>query len=241
MLDGEKVTINQLSEQVPLMFRAQIRGRCQLHYINNNKQIERWVSEWIDPLPKRPYQWRKNPQQRTNDYKFNWRFVTNGGQDDGIIRPAIGANGLPFYPGSSMKGAFRRACTPQQIAKYCGRSSEGSHRPGSTPLRFHGGYPVNNDWQENLIDLVHPQQKWQVKTLDTGKKPKGESAFALISLYKPEFKFCISSPKPLSEEDWGEIWQIWDKAIASALANLGAEAIIVSFSQNITIAMKQNP
>ncbi|MEA5470278.1 hypothetical protein [Spirulina sp. 06S082] len=170
MLDGEKVTINQLSEQVPLMFRAQIDGRCQLHYINNNNQIERWVSEWIDPLPKRPYQWRENPQQRTHDYKFNWRFVTNGGQDEGIIRPAIGTD------------------------------------------------PTDNRWRDRLIDLVHPQQGWQVKTGDTTKKPKGESAFDLISLYKPELKFCISSPKPLSEEDWGEIWQIWDKAIASELA-----------------------
>lgn len=217
MLDGEKVTINQLSEQVPLMFRAQISGRCQLQFIKAEKHVQRWVSEWVKYIPKRPYRWHSAPDRQTRDYTFNWRFVTNGGQDEGIIRPAIGAAGLPFYPGSSMKGAFRNACTREQIAKYCGRSVDGSHRPGEIPLRFHGGYPTDNRWRDRLIDLVHPQQGWQVKTNNTTKRPKGESAFALISLYKPEFKFCISSPKSLSEEDWGEIWQIWDKAIASGL------------------------
>jgi CRISPR-associated protein Cmr6 len=209
--------MNQLSEQVPLMFRAQIVGRCQLQYINEEKQVQRWVSEWVDRLPKRPYRWRSATHQQTRNYTFNWRFVTNGGQDDGIIRPAIGTDGLPFYPGSSMKGAFRHACNAEQVAKYCGRSEKGSHKPGRIPLRFHGGYPANNEWRKHLIDLVHPQQGWQVKTHNTCQKPGGESAFALISLYKPEFRFCISSPKTLTEEDWAEVWQIWDKAIASGL------------------------
>lgn len=49
---------------------------------------------------------------QTRTYNLTWRFITNSGQDDGVIRPAIGAKGWPYYPGSSMKGIFRRACTP---------------------------------------------------------------------------------------------------------------------------------
>ena len=63
----------------------------------------------------------------TWEYTQNWRLVTNSGQDEGVIRPVIGAKGIPFYPGTSMKGAFLRAC--QQIAAdkvvdYCGEEAE---------------------------------------------------------------------------------------------------------------------
>jgi CRISPR-associated protein Cmr6 len=38
-------------------------------------------------------------QSRT--YTISWRFLTNGGQDDGISRPVIGARGWPFYPAAA--------------------------------------------------------------------------------------------------------------------------------------------
>lgn len=224
------------SNKVPMMFRAQIDGRCQLHRILEDKDLEkiafsegikaeqyvvRWKNQWVEV--KLDAEKSLTPffnigveiddaegknQLKTKDYKeyeISWRFVTNGGQDDGIIRPVIGAFGLPFYPGSSMKGAFRKACTTdEQRERYCGKKLEnGTFQPGI--LRFHGGYPVNN-WTENLVDIVHPQQDFQVK--ENAK----HSAYALISLYHPKIKFGISSTKP-KETEWNEVWQIWEKAL----------------------------
>ncbi|MEH2011571.1 hypothetical protein [Nostoc sp.] len=101
-----------------------------------------------------------------------------------MICPVIGARGWPFYPGSSMKGIFRRACTIiEQAECYCGKDIKGGDfQPGI--LRFHGGYPTSDTWQENLVDIVHPQQDWQVKD---DKKSAG--AFVQISLCKPELIF----------------------------------------------------
>ncbi|MFP4124946.1 MAG: RAMP superfamily protein, partial [Coleofasciculus sp.] len=45
----------------------------------------------------------------------------------------------------------------------------------------------------------------------------GESAYALVSLVQPTLRFGISSSKPLSTEQWQEIWQIWHDAIATGL------------------------
>ncbi|MGB0563468.1 MAG: RAMP superfamily protein, partial [Spirulinaceae cyanobacterium] len=158
--------------EIPLAFRAQIEGRCQTQY-PQTKDAERWVNDWVENLDSTPYQWPQpqTAQLQTRTYQFDWRFVTNGGQDDGIIRPVIGAGGLPYYPGSSMKGAFRQACTPEQVARYCGRED---NDPAAIPLRFLGGYVQNEDWSEKLLDLTHPQQKWQVQTTDTKDKPSGE-------------------------------------------------------------------
>jgi CRISPR-associated protein Cmr6 len=215
---------------VPLMYRAQLEGRCQLHRIYKKKDLEeiakeeeiqpnqysvRWVNQWLEVQSgvensltslfahNAP---EENTQFQAKEYTISWRFVTNGGQDDGIIRPVIGAFGLPFYPGSSMKGAFCKACTEEQKQLYqlTGNGDEPSL------LRFHGGYPIN-DWKKQLVDIVHPQQKWQGQVMDTTKKPKNESAFTLISLHKPTIKFAISSQ--LQNANWNEIWQIWEKAL----------------------------
>lgn len=216
-MNNEQSTINngQLTmnnaNQVPLMFQAQTKGRSQLQYAQT-QDAQRWASQWIERAYPQPYQWSETVQTQT--YKLSWRFVTNGGQDDGIIRPVIGAFGLPYYPGSSMKGAFRNACTTAQVQRYCGEKLPGGDvKPGI--LRFHGGYPTDNRWQENLVDLVHPQQDWQVKTNDTRSKKGG--AFSLISLYQPEFTFGISSSQDLEEREWETIWQIWEKAISKGL------------------------
>jgi CRISPR-associated protein Cmr6 len=224
-------------QKVPMMFRAQVNERSQLQYLDPDKRpgkpkagrpqdVELWVNEWIDKaelISAEQAQDVQTPTYGAKSYQIGWRFVTNGGQDDGILRPVIGASGIPFYPGSSMKGAFRQACQQmeqdQQVPmgtcnNYCGNEDDLS--PGL--LRFLGAYPTN-DWTKGLFDLVHPQQGWQVKTLDTKAKPKGESAYAQVSLYQPTLRFAISSPKSLSTEQWQQIWQIWERALASGLGS----------------------
>ena len=200
-----------IAQKVPMMFRAQIGGRCQLQRLERDQEpdVVRWTEEWVErTYPKVPH-FAAGVQTRT--YTITWRFVANGGQDDSIIRPAIGAKGYPFYPGSSMKGIFRRACTSEQRDRYCGQELVGGEfRPGL--LRFHGGYPTTTDWTESLIDIVHPQQDWQVKT-DT----KAAGAFAQISLYQPELRFGISSAAPIGADEWETIWAIWEQALAGGI------------------------
>jgi len=215
------------------MFRAQVDGRSQLQYLDPDKKkareqqdVELWVDEWIDKAELLPPDEATDVQTSSygaKSYQISWRFVTNGGQDDGMLRPVLGANGIPFYPGSSMKGAFRNACQqmeqsgqlPRGICDYyCG--SETDITPGT--LRFLGAYPTN-DWTDGLLDLVHPQQGWQVKTVNTNAKPKGESAYAQVSLYQPTLRFAISSSQTLATEQWQQIWQIWERAIAFGLGS----------------------
>lgn len=205
------MTQSNLAKKVPMMFRAQIGGRCQLQRIQQNVQeqdVERWTSEWVERTDFRPPEFGEGV--RVQSYPINWRFVTNGGQDDGIVRPVIGARGYPYYPGSSMKGAFHRVCTQEQAQRYCGQDlNNGDFAPGI--LRFHGGYPVDDSWQQRLVDIIHPQQDWQV----TGKQ--SSSAFAQISLYQPTLQFGISSTISLEESEWETIWKLWKKALSSGI------------------------
>lgn len=202
--------IPNISQKVPLMFRAQINGRCQLQRLIKDQEsdAQRWVDEWIDKTYPNPPEFSGDVQTRI--YELTWRFVTNGGQDDGVIRPVIGAKGYPFYPGSSMKGLFRQACTPEQADRYCGEDlRRDSFKPGI--LRFHGGYPTDAHWTDQLLDIVHPQQDWQVKS------DSKSSAFVQISLYKPKLQFGISSTVPLEDKEWETIWQIWETALANGI------------------------
>jgi len=198
------------AQKVPMMYQAQVVGRCQLQRIvpgaaQQDAQI--WVNQWTERTHPQQPQWGSRTQTRR--VQFSWRLITNGGQDDGVIRPVIGANGWPFFPGSSMKGVFRRACTPEQQERYCGRDlGNGDMAPGI--LRFLGGYPVGTGWQSGLLDLVHPQQEWQ---LNGGK----HSAFIQMSLYRPEMEFAISAVEELGPEEWETIWKIWDRAVATGL------------------------
>jgi CRISPR-associated protein Cmr6 len=203
-------------DQVPMLFRAQVNERCQLHFIDKNKQKQDvliWTNEWTAAIASQVPQFTDNVQERI--YQISWRFVTNGGQDDGVVRPVIGAQGWPYFPGSSMKGAFRSACTSLQSELrdlYCGKVSGGDHTPGI--LRFHGGYPTTISWRENLIDVIHPQQDWQVKS-----SPKEGGAFAGISLYRPELRFGISSTQLLTDAEWEAIWQIWEVALGKGIGS----------------------
>jgi CRISPR-associated protein Cmr6 len=195
---------------VPRMFRAQVQDRCQLQRLPQARtDAYRWVDEWIDGVEETVPNFGLNAQ--TREYQIAWRFVTNSGQDATVIRPVIGANGFPYYPGSSMKGAFKRACSPEQKMKYCGGTIGGETYPGC--LRFHGGYPKNLDWiEQELVDVVHPQEGYQVK-----RSNDNHSAFVQISLYKPLLVFGISTNQELSITEWEEVWQIWERTISKGI------------------------
>jgi CRISPR-associated protein Cmr6 len=139
--------------------------------------------------------------------EFPFRLFTNCGQDS-IARPVMGKHGIPWLPGSSVKGLFRRACgdNREQINQYCG--DKANLTPGTTGLRFHGAYPLDN-WGERIRDVVHPQENRQVG----GPEKKHESAHPLISLYRPTLVFEFSAP-PSSAVDWQEVEQILRRALA---------------------------
>ncbi|MEY3302443.1 MAG: RAMP superfamily protein [Pseudanabaena sp.] len=205
--------------KVPMMFQAQTNGRCQLQRLDpdrkkagDSQDAEIWCEEWTsEAYPVAPI---FDEPVKTREYRISWRFVTNSGQDDGVIRPVIGASGYPFYPGSSMKGAFRQVCKrlfSDRLGKYCGQEiSKGDFSPGI--LRFHGGYPIDDSWCDGLVDLVHPQQERQVMS-STAKS----SAFIQISLYQPTIQFGISASDELEESEWDEIWQIWEAAMGRGI------------------------
>ncbi|OYD87086.1 hypothetical protein CDG77_31350 [Nostoc sp. 'Peltigera membranacea cyanobiont' 213] len=227
---------------IPKMYLAQIEGRCSLRYASEPEDRKQWLQEWVDPKQDgNPYTHTKpilrqdrkpDPhsklalRQDTSIYcleiKFNGRVVSNGGQDT-ILRPVLGKNGIPYIPGSSIKGLFRRACNHEQKIRYCGDAD----RPGK--LRFHGAYPVG-DWTRKkrqpakqgevpkscylIEDIVHPQQKRQVEAQDS------PSAYALISFYEPTMIFEFSSAVRNSDEeniDWREVETILTTALRQGL------------------------
>lgn len=201
-------------DQVPLMYQAQVKGRGQIQYVAENEKADQWVRQWIKAAAQsKPKLFCHADNKEDKEYQIIWRFITNSGQDEGLIRPVIGAKGWPFYPGASMKGAFLRACNDQEALRYCGgKTSNQDTKPGI--LRFHGGYPKNWDWtQQELVDIVHPQENWQVKNNDS------HSAFILISLYQPSLVFRISSTETLTSEEWEQIWKIWEQAIAKGIGS----------------------
>lgn len=226
-----------MSDLIPMMFRAQIEGRCQVQRLiseNRRQDADEWVDEWVEGVGDRVPSFGKDV--RTQEYAIAWRFVSNSGQDEKVIYPVMGARGWPYYPGASMKGAFLRACWAEQaegnileekVLLYCGgevpENGTKTTKPGI--LRFHGGYPKNDNWKKrdlgkkrNLVDVVHPQENWQV----TGENEGEHSAMIQISLYKPVFVFGISLMKQLhhqslSEDEWKTIWRIWDRAIGRGI------------------------
>jgi CRISPR-associated protein Cmr6 len=230
------------ADRVPLAFRAQIPERCQLQFIKDEKTLiseknltkkdkseaEKtrilrhndayiWAQQWLKSTAKYPPKFGKIVE--TKDYQITWRFVTNSGQDEGIIRPVIGGKGHAFYPGSSMKGAFRRAFRKRfpnerdRLQHYCGSPAGDSEtKPGI--LRFHGAYPIDDSWQkDSIVDVVHPQEPWQVESNQSG------GAFFMISLLRPTLRFGISSNEKLSEEKWDEIWSVWETALGYGIGS----------------------
>ncbi|MGB7439507.1 MAG: RAMP superfamily CRISPR-associated protein [Coleofasciculaceae cyanobacterium] len=224
-------------EQVPMMYRAQVQGRCSLQYAKKNEDLNRWTEEWVYPNPdpkqeQTPYYQYAEPKLGLDGLvyrlkvEFPFRVFTNCGQDS-ILRPSIGKNGIPFVPGSGIKGLFERLSRhpqvseelQQKVKKYCGSPEE------QGILRFHGAYPVG-DWagtktvqpknrqaetRYRLVDVVHPQQQRQVE----GKgSPK---AIAVVSLFQPTFVFELSSIKPLPEDEWQTIAGLLRRALRPGL------------------------
>ena len=236
-------------DDIPMMYRAQIEWRCSLQFAGNNADLERWKDEWVDPKKSdtasfktkektdsqlscfdQPRYQRKETLQGLDGnlyrikVKFPFRLLSNCGQDS-VIRPIMGKDGIPLISGSSVKGLFRRACTSDQIKKYCGFEDvkDKGHCPSTSGLRFHGAYPVG-DWSGShkikgrdnvtkvryrMLDVVHPQEKRQVG-IPTNRNT---NAIASISLYKPTMIFEFSG-NALTEVDWKEVENIFWKAIA---------------------------
>ena len=222
-------------EDVPMMYRAQVQGRCSLQYGKAQQDLDQWTEEWVYPNrdnKDQPFYQHSEPQLGLDGLvyrfkiKFPFRVFTNCGQDS-ILRPTIGTNGIPFIPGSGIKGLFERLSRHPQLSaeqkqivrEYCGTPEE----QGS--LRFHGAYPIG-DWAgtkkvklENqpektcyrMIDVVHPQQKRQVE--HTG----GPQAIAVVSFYQPTFIFELSSIEPLPEEQWKNIEGLLRRALRPGL------------------------
>jgi len=244
--------LSSYGKDIPLMFQAQIEGRGNIQFVGEKKDkttgkrtgekpgYERWVDQWLEgcpPIQEAPStsssqsKWQKlleavklpkfGSDVHQWEYQIRWRIVMNSGQDS-VIRPVIGRKGMPFFPGSSMKGAFRNAClTEDQRMRYCGgeeknKKGERLIKPGI--LRFHGGYPTNSEWRQcdRLADIAHDQEKYQVRDGEAS-----HNANVQISLYRPKFKFGISSAEILSSDDdeWGKIQKIWERALGFGIGS----------------------
>jgi CRISPR-associated protein Cmr6 len=206
------------------MYRAQVQGRCNLQYAGDSKNalgpdLEKWKTEWVQPQrnqePSYRYHYDELDSDRFNtsiyafQVRFPYRVFTNSGQDS-IARPVCDRYGIPFIPGSSVKGILRRGLNSAQfddqqkskIKEYCGDEEH----PGT--LRFHGAYPLGN-WANRMIDVVHPQQDRQVE------RNRVTSASALISFYEPTFLFELSSAK--QDIDWSAVEELVRQALQAGL------------------------
>lgn len=207
-------------EYVPLMYQAQVGGRSQIQRLIPSQKADQqaydWAQQWQEACDTRQAPKFEHHIQ-TRECQFTWRMVTNSGQDAGVIRPVIGDRGWAYFPGSSMKGAFlracRRLCSPQQVQRFCGGKDEnGELHPGI--LRFHGGYPKDAEWlDDSLVDVVHPQEDWQTKD------QTNHSASIQISLYQPVFVFGISSTESLKDDEWDTVWQVWQTALEQGIGS----------------------
>lgn len=211
-------------EEIPMMYRAQIEGRCSLQFAGrDSKDLEDWREEWIDSrsaTDNTPRYQNREPNLGVDGsifrikIKFPFRLFSNCGQDS-ILRPIMGKNGIPFLSGSSVKGLFRRACDDAQKKKYCG--DDQNLAPSDLGFRFHGAYPIG-DWSGShgngqnvnykMLDVVHPQQERQIGS----DKKQNATALASVSLYQPTMIFEFSCSHV--DIDWREVENIFWKAIA---------------------------
>lgn len=203
----------------PMMYRAQLQGRCNLQFAGDNRDLKKWQEEWAlpqhDRKPSHQYEYQPLNSDHPNNLihsikiQFPYRVLSNSGQDS-ILRPVLSVHGIPFIPGSSVKGIFRRvgkykskdSPDKKTIETYCGTEDN----PGT--LRFHGAYPIG-DWTNCMVDIVHPQQSRQVKNNNS------TSAFNLISFYQPQFIFEFSSAE--SNINWQDVERILDEALTFGL------------------------
>jgi CRISPR-associated protein Cmr6 len=202
-------------EDVPMMYRAQFSGRCNLMYAREGGDLKKWEKQWLNSSNNGlQYQYEEidaESQKEIHSFeiKFPYRVLSNSGQDS-ILRPVIDVHGIPIIPGSSIKGLLRRLCLSRQLSQedealvceYCGTQE----KPGI--IRFHGAYPIGN-WGNKMIDVVHPQQDHQVE----GKV--STSASPLVSFFEPTFIFEFSSP--CTDIDWAAFKELLDKALTQGL------------------------
>jgi len=63
------------ANQIPMMFRAQVEGRCQIQRLPQAQQDStRWVDEWIKGVEETIPQFSDHVQ--IQEYEMTWRFVT---------------------------------------------------------------------------------------------------------------------------------------------------------------------
>jgi CRISPR-associated protein Cmr6 len=228
---GQKIDVPKQRKQpletnpecVPMMYRAQINPRCSLMFAgDNNQDLNDWAEEWVYPNENgQPHYQHEQPKLGLDgsvyrfEIEFPFRVCSNCGQDS-ILRPVIGKHGIPFIPGSSVKGVFQRllfsdgvsAENKKKVAKYCGSEEH----PGI--LRFHGAYQIG-DWagtekvkdkidktdkiRYRMVDVIHPQQPKQVQGNGSA------TAIAMVSFYQPKMVFELSSTELLSETEWDTV------------------------------------
>lgn len=202
-------------DDIPMMYRAQFSGRCNLMYAAQGNDLDKWKTQWLNTSNRgHQYQYEEVEAESQREIysfevKFPYRVLSNSGQDS-ILRPVIDARGIPIIPGSSIKGMLRRLCLVRQLSQqdkdliynYCGTQEN----PGT--IRFHGAYPIG-DWGNKMIDVVHPQQERQVE------RNVGTSASPLISLFEPTLLFEFSSP--CTDINWAVFKELFDKALAQGL------------------------
>lgn len=211
-----------IRERVPMEYRAQVAGRCQRQFIqkgssgdgNFRLDSQKWVEEWLKGTSEEPA-FHQNGL-RLIDVRIDWRVMSNSGVDEGFIRPVIAAGGWPLIPGSGIKGLFRRACSAEQQESWCGnRWGAEPQKPGL--LRFHGAWPSDQSWRSGLLDVVHPQQEWQVG-MNANHGDDRHPAYALVSLRKPHLVVALSSSDPdLPEAEWEAIETTLRRALEAGI------------------------
>lgn len=215
-------------EDMPMEYRAQIPGRCQRQFVSNDTKgnetkpidVLTWAHEWSmassDHPPAGVVKQQSESASQSLIIDIQQRVVSNSGLDADLIRPVIGGNGWPVIPGSSLKGMFRRQCrilNEPRLARWCGNEC-GVEPSRQAMLRFHGAYPGDKSWKDKngvfLVDITHPQHNWQL-----GFKKKEHSAYAIISLLRPNLIVTVSSSdSAIGEEEWQDINSILSQAFA---------------------------
>jgi CRISPR-associated protein Cmr6 len=200
-------------------YRAQISGRCQRQFISDDTKgndtrpidVVKWAHEWSMASSDHPPAGMLKPESgsaaQSLRIDIQQRVVSNSGLDADLIRPVIGGNGWPVIPGSSLKGLFRRQCrilNEPRLARWCGNEC-GAEPSRQGKLRFHGAYPGDKGWKDKngvfLVDITHPQQNWQVGFIN-----KKHSAYAIISLHKPNLIITVSSSdSSIGKDEWQDI------------------------------------
>jgi CRISPR-associated protein Cmr6 len=224
---GRKLEVSQDTgstqglQEPPMMYRAQVQGRCNLQFAGDkgkNPDRTQWMQEWLQSGNSREPRYRHSyeadgDKTKTPIYSFTiefpYRVFSNSGQDS-ILCPVLGKNGIPYIPGSSVKGLLKRLCHSTTLSAannaliyaYCGDEE----KPGV--LRFHGAFPIGN-WANQIVDVVHPQQPRQVEDNTPG------SSFALLSFYKPTLAFEFSSAD--SSIDWPQVESLVKQALSLGL------------------------